>query len=107
MGLRHRRAERDQGITIDVSHIWFRSALRDYVLLDAPGHREFLRNMVTGAASSDAALLVIDAQEGVRDQSKRHGFLLSLLGVGQVVVAVNKMDLVGYSESRFAEVAHD
>jgi bifunctional enzyme CysN/CysC len=101
------RAERDQGITIDVSHIWFRTAARDYVLLDAPGHREFLRNMVTGAAASDAALLVIDAAEGVRDQSKRHGFLLSLLGVRQVVVAVNKMDLVGYSESRFADVARD
>ncbi len=101
------RAERDQGITIDVSHIWFRTAARDYVLLDAPGHREFLRNMVTGAAASDAALLVIDAAEGVRDQSKRHGFLLSLLGVRQLVVAVNKMDLVGYSESRFSEVARD
>lgn len=101
------RAERDQGITIDVSHIWFRTAARDYVLLDAPGHREFLRNMVTGAAASDAALLVIDAAEGVRDQSKRHGFLLSLLGVRQLVVAVNKMDLVGYAEGRFAEVSHD
>lgn len=101
------RAERDQGITIDVSHIWFRTEARDYVLLDAPGHREFLRNMVTGAAASDAALLVIDAVEGVREQSKRHGFLLSLLGVRQLVVAVNKMDLVAYSESRFAEVARD
>jgi bifunctional enzyme CysN/CysC len=101
------RAERDQGITIDVSHIWFRTRARDYVLLDAPGHREFLRNMVTGAAASDAALLVIDAKEGVRDQSKRHGFLLALLGVRQVVVAVNKMDLAGYSESRFAEISRD
>jgi bifunctional enzyme CysN/CysC len=101
------RAERDQGITIDVSHIWFRSARRQYELLDAPGHREFLRNMVTGAAASDAALLVIDAQEGVRDQSKRHAFLLSLLGIRQLIVAVSKMDLVGFSEDRFNAVAAD
>jgi bifunctional enzyme CysN/CysC len=99
------RAERDQGITIDVSHIWFRSAKRQYELLDAPGHREFLRNMVTGAAASDAALLVIDAQEGVCDQSKRHGFLLSLLGIRQLVAAVSKMDLVGFAEDRFNAVA--
>jgi bifunctional enzyme CysN/CysC len=101
------RAERDQGITIDVSHIWFRTVARDYVLLDAPGHREFLRNMVTGAAASEAALLVIDAQEGVRDQSRRHAFLLALLGMRQVIVAVNKMDLVDFSEARFGEVAHE
>jgi bifunctional enzyme CysN/CysC len=99
------RAERDQGITIDVSHIWFRTATREYVLLDAPGHREFLRNMVTGAAASDAALLVIDAEEGVRDQSRRHAYLLAMLGHRQIAVAVNKMDLVGYSAERFAEVA--
>jgi bifunctional enzyme CysN/CysC len=101
------RAERDQGITIDVSHIWFRTATREYVFLDAPGHREFLRNMVTGAAASDAALLVIDAAEGVRDQSRRHAMLLALLGHKQIAVAVNKMDLAGYSEARFAEVARD
>jgi bifunctional enzyme CysN/CysC len=101
------RAERDQGITIDVSHIWFRTATREYVFLDAPGHREFLRNMVTGAAASDAALLVIDAAEGVRDQSRRHAMLLALLGHRQIAVAVNKMDLAGYSEARFAEVARD
>ena len=96
------RAERDQGVTIDVSHVHFRTARRDYVLLDSPGHREFLRNVVTGAAASDAALLVIDAAEGVREQSRRHGYLLSLLGIRQIVVAVNKMDLVGYDMGRFA-----
>jgi bifunctional enzyme CysN/CysC len=101
------RAERDQGITIDVSHIWFRTETREYVFLDAPGHREFLRNMVTGAAASDAALLVVDAAEGVRDQSRRHAYLLALLGHRQIAVAVNKMDLVACAEDRFAEVARD
>ncbi|MFI5023709.1 MAG: adenylyl-sulfate kinase [Alphaproteobacteria bacterium] len=96
------QAERDQLVTIDVSHIRLKTERRDYLLLDAPGHREFLKNMVTGAAASDAALLLVDAGEGVREQSRRHGFLLSLLGVTQVVVAVNKMDLVGYDEARFA-----
>jgi bifunctional enzyme CysN/CysC len=101
------QAERDQGVTIDVSHIRFKTAARHYLLLDAPGHREFLKNMVTGATSSDAALLVIDAEEGVREQSRRHGFLLSLIGVRQVVVAVNKMDLVDYAEVRFASIEAD
>ncbi|MGE0725035.1 MAG: adenylyl-sulfate kinase, partial [Alphaproteobacteria bacterium] len=94
-------------ITIDVSHIWFRTPQREYVFLDAPGHREFLKNMVTGAASADAALIVIDAAEGAREQSRRHGFLLHLLGVRQFVVAVNKMDLVGYDETRFRAVEQD
>ncbi len=102
------QAERDQGITIDASHIRLRAAPvsggRDYVLVDAPGHREFLRNMITGAATSDAALLVVDAAEGIRDQTQRHGFLLEFLGIRQLVVAVNKMDLVGFSEARFREI---
>jgi bifunctional enzyme CysN/CysC len=98
------QAERDQGITIDASYIRFKSALRDYLFIDAPGHRDFLRNMITGAADCDAALVVIDCLEGVKDQSRRHGYLLNLLGVNQVAVAVTKMDLVDYSEQRFAEV---
>lgn len=98
------QAERDQGITIDTSQIWFKTAKRDYVIIDAPGHKEFLKNMITGAAASDAALLVIDADEGVKEQSRRHGYLLHLLGVRQVAVAVNKMDLVGYGEARFAAI---
>ena len=98
------QAERDQGITIDTSQIWFKTQKRDYVIIDAPGHKEFLKNMISGAASSEAALLVIDAKEGVREQSKRHGYLLHLLGVRQIAVAVNKMDLVGYSEVRFKEI---
>jgi len=98
------QAERDQGITIDTTQIWFKTEARDYVIIDAPGHKEFLKNMVSGAANSEAAVLVIDAKEGVREQSKRHGYLLHLLGVEQVTVAVNKMDLVDYSEKRFREI---
>lgn len=101
------QAERDQGITIDTTQIWFKTEKRPYVIIDAPGHKEFLKNMVTGAASSEAALLLIDAHEGVQEQSRRHGYLLSLLGVKQVAVLVNKMDLVGYSADRFGEVAED
>ena len=101
------QAERDQGITIDTTQIRFRTALRPYVIIDAPGHKEFLKNMVTGAAASDAALLLIDAREGVQEQSRRHGYILHLLGIRQVAVVVNKMDLVDYGEARFAEVASD
>lgn len=101
------QAERDQGITIDTTQIWFKTQKRPYVIIDAPGHKEFLKNMVTGAASSEAALLLIDAAEGVQEQSRRHGYLLSLLGVKQVAVLVNKMDLVGYSAGRFGQVAED
>jgi bifunctional enzyme CysN/CysC len=101
------QAERDQGITIDTTQIWFKTPKRPYVIIDAPGHKEFLKNMVTGAASSEAALLLIDAHEGVQEQSRRHGYLLHLLGVRQVAVLVNKMDLVGYSADRFGQVAED
>ena len=101
------QAERDQGITIDTARIWFSTTVRDYVIIDAPGHKEFLKNMVTGAAGSDAAILVIDAAEGVREQTRRHGYLLHLLGVRQVVAVINKMDLVGYSPERFNEVKRE
>ncbi len=99
------QAERDQGITIDTARIWFSTAGRDYVIIDAPGHREFLKNMVTGAAGSDAAILTIAADEGVQEQTRRHGYLLHLLGVKQIVAVVNKMDLVDYSQERFESVA--
>src|SRR5579859_5775612 len=75
------QAERDQGITIDTTQIRFKTEKRNYVIIDAPGHKEFLKNMISGAAQSEAAILVIDAKEGVREQSKRHGYLLHLLGV--------------------------
>ena len=95
------QAERDQGITIDTSQIWFKTDSRDYTIIDAPGHKEFLKNMITGAAQSDAALLIIDAGEGVREQSRRHGYLLHLLGIRQIAVAVNKMDLIAYDKAKF------
>lgn len=101
------QAERDQTITIDAAHVWFKSASRRYVVVDAPGHREFLKNMVSGASSADGALLVVDAAEGVREQTKRHGYLLTLLGVRQAVVALNKMDLVGYDAARFETLARE
>ena len=96
--------EQEQNITIDTTQIQFASGHRSYVIIDAPGHVEFLKNMITGAASADAAIIVIAADEGVREQSRRHGQLLSLLGIPQVIVAVNKMDLVSYSEDRFREI---
>src|SRR5918999_1367624 len=99
------RDERAQGITIDAARVFFKSRQRDYLLLDAPGHSGFLRNMITGAARAEAALLVIDAREGVRDNSRRHGYLLSLLGIRQLAVIVNKMDLVDRSRDVFDRVA--
>jgi thioredoxin-dependent adenylylsulfate APS reductase len=98
------QTERDQGITIDTSQIRLRTVSRDVVLIDAPGHAEFLRNMITGAAQADAALLMVDATEGVRDQTRRHGYLLHLLGVRQVAVVINKMDRVGFDRDRFREI---
>ena len=95
------QAERDQNISIDTAQIWFHTQRRRYVIIDAPGHKEFIKNMVTGAAQAEAALLLIDAQEGIQENSRRHGYLLDLLGIRQVAVLVNKMDLVGYSQERF------
>lgn len=99
--------ERDQGITLDTTRIWFKTAKRPYVIIDAPGHREFLRNMVTGAAAADAAVLVTDAERGISEQTRRHAYLLSLLGVRKVIVAVNKMDLVDHAEDAWKGVAGD
>ncbi|MDD5262207.1 MAG: adenylyl-sulfate kinase [Methylacidiphilales bacterium] len=96
--------EQEQNITIDTTQIQFRSDRRGYIIIDAPGHKEFLKNMITGAAHADAALLLIDANEGVQEQSKRHGYLLSLLGIKQVAVIVNKMDLVDYSPRVFERI---
>ncbi len=95
------QTERDQGITIDTSQIRFRTPSRDFVLIDAPGHTEFLRNMITGAAQADAALLLVDAAEGVREQTLRHAYLLHLLGIRQLAVLINKMDRVGFDGGRF------
>lgn len=98
------QAERDQGITIDTTQIFFKTPRRPYVIIDAPGHKEFLKNMVSGAASADAAILVVDAKEGVREQTRRHGYILHLLGLEKVIVCVNKMDLVDHDEARFHEL---
>lgn len=96
--------EQEQGITIDTARTFFTWQDRQYIIIDAPGHKEFLKNMISGAARAEAALLVIDAQEGVKEQSKRHGYLLSLLGVRQVAVVVNKMDLAGYRQDVFEAI---
>src|SRR5438445_13699232 len=101
------QTERDQGITIDTTQIRFRTRSRDVVLIDAPGHAEFLRNMITGASQADGAVLIIDALEGVRDQTRRHGYLLHLLGIRQVAVVVNKMDRVDFSADRFNEISDE
>ncbi len=96
--------EQKQGITIDTTRLQFRTEKRDYVIIDAPGHKEFLKNMISGAASAEAALLMVDANEGIKEQSRRHGYILSLLGIKKVYVAVNKMDLVDYSKERFDSI---
>ena len=96
--------EQAQNITMDTTRVSFRTPRRDYTIIDAPGHKEFLKNMITGAASADAAVLLVDANEGLREQTRRHGFLLSLLGLKQIVVAVNKMDLVNYDQKVFDRI---
>jgi bifunctional enzyme CysN/CysC len=96
--------EQTQGITIDSARCFFHTARREYIIIDAPGHIEFLKNMISGAARAEAGLLVIDVAEGVRENSRRHGYLMSMLGVRQIAVCVNKMDLVGYREEAFAAV---
>lgn len=96
--------EQDQGITIDTARSFFKTAKRDYILIDAPGHIEFLKNMISGAARAEAAVLVIDAKEGVRENSRRHGYILSMLGIRQVMICVNKMDLVDRNQAHFEKI---
>lgn len=99
--------EQKQNITIDTTQLQFFTEKRDYVIIDAPGHKEFLKNMISGAANAEAALLIIDAREGVQEQSKRHGYILSLLGIQKVYVIVNKMDLIDYEEDKFNEIRRE
>ena len=99
--------EQSQGITIDVARIFFKTAKRDFLIIDAPGHIEFLQNMISGASHASAALLVIDAAEGVRENSRRHGYMLAMLGIRQIVVLVNKMDQVGYRQEVFDQVVKE
>jgi bifunctional enzyme CysN/CysC len=101
------RAEREQGITIDVAYRYFSTARRKFIIADTPGHIQYTRNMVTGASTADVALILIDARQGVLEQSRRHAFIASLLGIRHLVLCVNKMDLVGWSAERFGEIRDD
>ena len=100
-------AEREQGITIDVAHIYFSTATKSYIIADTPGHVEYTRNMVTGASTSQAAIVLIDARKGVIEQTHRHFFINNLLRIKDVIVAINKMDLVDFSEERYNEIKAD
>ncbi len=93
--------EQEQGITIDTARVFFRTAKREYIIIDAPGHVEFLKNMISGASRAEAAILLIDAHEGIAENTKRHAYMLSLLGIHQIVVAINKMDLVDYDQKKY------
>jgi len=105
--LDHLEEERKQGITIDTTQVFFKTSKRRYVIIDAPGHVEFVKNMITGASQAEAAVLIIDVAEGVREQTKRHSYMLSLLGLNQVVVVLNKMDLVDFSKECFNTIKKD
>src|ERR1700735_5431035 len=101
------RAEREQGITIDVAYRYFSTARRKFIIADTPGHEQYTRNMATGASTADAAVVLIDAAKGVLVQSRRHAYIASLLRVRHVLVAVNKMDLIGYDEGAFRAIEAD
>src|SRR5204863_9953260 len=101
------RAEREQGITIDVAYRYFATPRREFIIADTPGHEQYTRNMVTGASTADLAIVLIDARNGVVSQSKRHAFIASLLGIPHILVAINKMDLVGFDEAVFERIAEE
>jgi bifunctional enzyme CysN/CysC len=101
------RAEREQGITIDVAYRYFQTAHRKFIIADTPGHERYTRNMVTGASTADLAVILIDVRKGVVEQTRRHAFIASLLGIRHLVVCVNKMDLIGYAQAPFEQVEHD
>jgi len=103
----HLEEERSRNITIDTAQTFFRTPRREYVIIDAPGHKEFLKNMITGASQAEAAVLIVDAAEGVREQTQRHAFMIGLLGLDQLIVVVNKMDQVGFEETRFEKIKKD
>jgi sulfate adenylyltransferase subunit 1 (EFTu-like GTPase family) len=101
------KAEREQGITIDVAYRYFSTSKRKFIIADTPGHEQYTRNMVTGASTAHLAIVLIDARKGVITQTKRHSFLISLLGIKHVIVAVNKMDLVEYNRDVFEQIRED
>ena len=101
------QAEREQGITIDVAYRYFSTDKRKFIIADTPGHEQYTRNMATGASTAQLAIILIDARYGVLTQTRRHSFIASLLGIRHIVVAINKMDLVDFSEERFEEIKQD
>src|ERR1700728_3640496 len=101
------RAEREQGITIDVAYRYFKTPARRFIIADCPGHQQYTRNMVTGASTADLAIVLLDARKRALEQSKRHAFISALLAIHHIVIAVNKMDLVGYSQARFEEIVEE
>lgn len=101
------KAEREQGITIDVAYRYFSTNRRKFIIADTPGHEQYTRNMITGGSTANLAIILIDARQGVVTQTRRHSYLVSLLGIKHIVLAVNKMDLVGYSKERFDEIVSD
>ncbi|MEW6095976.1 MAG: GTP-binding protein [bacterium] len=105
--LDHLEEERQQKITIETTQTFFKTDKRQYVIIDTPGHVEFVKNMITGASQAEAAILIVDVQEGVREQTKRHSYILSLLDLKQVIVVLNKMDLIGYNQEHFDKVKDD
>ncbi len=105
--LDHLQEERKQGITIDTTQVFFKTDKRRYVIIDAPGHVEFVKNMITGASQAEAAVLIVDVKEGVKEQTRRHSYMLSLLGLHQVIVVLNKMDLVDFSRDVFDSIKKD
>jgi bifunctional enzyme CysN/CysC len=100
-------AEREQGITIDVAYRYFSTKQRKFIVADTPGHEQYTRNMVTGASTADAAVILIDARKGVLSQTRRHSYICSLLGIRHLVLTINKMDLVDYSEEVFKRIQAD
>ena len=103
----HLEEERDQGITIDTTQTFFNTEKREYVIIDAPGHVEFVKNMISGASQAESAILIIDVEEGVKEQTKRHAYILGMLGLSQVIVVINKMDLIKYNQKRFEDVKNN
>ena len=98
------QAEREQGITIDVAYRYFSTGTRKYIIADAPGHEQYTRNMVTAASTAHLAIILIDARKGVLTQTRRHSFLAKLVGIPHIVVAINKMDLIDYDESKYQDI---
>ena len=98
------KAEREQGITIDVAYRYFATSQRKFIIADTPGHEQYTRNMITGGSTADVAILLVDARQGVVTQTRRHSYIVALLGIKHIILAVNKMDLVAYSKERFNEI---